>query len=239
MSAEGQLKGRVALVTGASRGIGAAIAKRLASEGAHVVLLARSRHALEDVDDAITASGGEATLMPFDLRKTDELEGLGPALYQRFGRLDFFVPCAGILGEMTPVSHAKMSDWQAVFSTNVLANVQLIRTLEPLLKASDQGRAVLVASPMGQTPRAFHGQYGASQAALLYLYRTWADEVRQTGLRVNVVAPSHVDTDMLVERYPGGYAGRDLLSPDQVAQSVLELLSSGCTRHGDVVALAA
>lgn len=239
MTSGKKLSGRVALVTGASRGIGAATAKLLAREGAHVVLLARSRHGLEDVDDAIQAEGGEATLMPFDLKKIDALEELGPTLYQRFGRLDVLVSCAGILGETTPVSHAKMSDWQAAFSTNVLANVQLIRTLEPLLKVSDNGRAVLVGSKMGQEPRAFHGQYGASQAALLHLYQTWADEVRQTNLRVNVVCPSHVDTDMLIELYPGGYQGADLLTPDQVASYILGMVSPENRSHGEVVRIPA
>lgn len=237
MSLDKKLAGRVALVTGASRGIGAATAKLLAREGAHVVLLARNRHGLEDVDDTIQAEGGEATLMPFDLKKIDALEELGPTLYQRFGRLDVFVACAGILGETTPVSHAKMSDWQAAFSTNVLSNVQLIRTLEPLLKTSDSGRAVLVGSKMGQAPRAFHGQYGASQAALLHLYQTWADEVRQTNLRVNVVCPAHVDTDMLTELYPGGYSGADLLSADQVAEAILHLVVPLTSSHGQVLSI--
>lgn len=233
---EGKLSGRVALVTGASRGIGAAVARLFAKEGAHVVLLARSRAGLEDVDDSIQAMGGAATLMPFDLRKIDALEALGPTLFERFGRLDIFVANAGVLGEPTPVSHGKIKDWDVVYQTNVLANVQLIRTLEPLLKASDAGRAVLTGSGLGSNPEAFFGQYAVSKAAAMSLFRAWAEETRQTNLRVNIVKPGVVDTGMVHQAFPGGYQGNDLCSPEQVAPFFLELCLPSCSRHGEVVA---
>lgn len=231
----GKLSNRVALITGASRGIGAAVAKLFAREGAHVILLARSKSALEEVDDAIRAEGGQATLMPFDLSKIDELEALGPTIMERFGKLDILVANAGLLGELTPVSHSRMKDWTKTYTTNVLANVQMIRTLEPLLKASDAGCAIVTGSGMGITPKAFGGQYGVSKAAVMFLYQTWAEETRQTNLRVNIVRPGAVDTDMLRQVFPGGYQGADLRTVEQVAPLFLELALPDCTRHGEIV----
>ncbi|MBE2190828.1 MAG: SDR family oxidoreductase [Alphaproteobacteria bacterium] len=230
-----KLQGRVALVTGASRGIGAAVAKLYAREGAHVILMARSQSGLEEIDDAIRTEGGVATLMPFDLSKIEDLEALGPTIYERFGKLDIFVSNAGLLGEMTPVAHSKIKDWNGTYITNVLSNVQMIRTLEPLLKASDAGRAIVVGSGMGVDPHAFSGQYGVSKAAVMFLFKTWAEETRQTNLRVNIIRPGAVDTDMLHQVFPGGYQGVDLRTPDQVAPLFVELASSGCSRHGEIV----
>lgn len=230
------LSGRIALVTGASRGIGAAVAKGLAEAGAHVILLARTTAALEEVDDEIRELGGTATLIPFDLKKTDELEALGPMIADRFGKLDIFVANAGILGTLTPVSHSSMKDWKDVFAVNVTANVQMIRTLEPLLKASDAGRAIFVVSGLGQVPHPYWGEYGVSKAAVIMLARIWAAETEKTSLRVNMIAPGAVRTELLAQAFPGGYQGK-AHQPDDVVPAFLELSSPACTRHGDLIDL--
>lgn len=234
MTAHKRLEGRVALVTGASRGIGAAVARAFAAEGAHVVLLARSREGLEDVDDAIRVSGGTATLMPFDLLKTDELEALGPTLVERFGRLDIFVANAGILGTLTPVSHSFLKEWRDVFTVNVLANVQLIRTLEPALRASDAGRAIFVLAGSALSGLPYWGEYVASKTALWKVAETWAAETRQTSLRVNMVNPGTVRTALLSTAFPGGFQGKAHV-PDDVAPAFVDLASPDCVRHGAVV----
>lgn len=233
-----QLEGRIALITGASRGIGAAVARAYAAQGAHVVLMARSQAGLEEVDDAIRAAGGTATLMPFDLRKTDELEALGPTLVERFGRLDIFVANAGILGTLSPVSHTSLKDWRDVFSVNVMANVQLIRTLEPALKASDAGRAIFVITSPKLYMMPFWGEYLASKTALTKIAETWAAETRQTSLRVNMISPGAVRTDLLSQAFPGGFQGRARV-PDDVTPTFVELALPSCARHGEIVDLPA
>ena len=232
-----KLEGRIALITGASRGIGAEIAKLYASEGAHVILLARSKDGLEAVDDAIRAAGGQATLMPFDISKLDELEALGPTISERFGKLDIWVANAGLLRELTPISHSKMKDWHDIMAVNLLSNVQMIRTLEPLLKASDAGRAIFVGSYLGENPTAYFGAYGASKAAVMHLAQTWAAETKHTPLRVNVIEPGAVDTEMLKVAFPGGYHAPDLRSPAQVAPLFLELALPSSQFHGEICRL--
>ncbi|MFA7276322.1 MAG: SDR family NAD(P)-dependent oxidoreductase [Pseudobdellovibrionaceae bacterium] len=231
----GLLDGRIALVTGASRGIGAEVAKLYARAGAHVILLARSTKSLEEVDDVIRSEGGSATLMPFDLQNIDLLEALGPTIAERFGRLDIWVGNAGILPSLMPVSHSKIVDWQDVFHVNVLANVQMIRTLEPLLKASDAGRAMVTGSGLGVDAYPFYGAYGASKAAVMHLFKTWAEEVRHTSLKVNIVRPGAVDTEMLHTAFPGGYQGHDLRTPAQVAPLFLHLAKADCPHHGAII----
>ncbi|MDY0029333.1 MAG: SDR family oxidoreductase [Pseudobdellovibrionaceae bacterium] len=233
----GKLENRVALITGASRGIGAAVAKLFVAEGAHVILLARSKAGLEETDDAIRSEFGDGyvTLMPFDITKIDDLEALGPTILHRFGKLDIFVANAGILGEQTPVSHSKIKDWKNIYTTNVLSNVQMIRTLEPLLKASDAGRAMVTGSGMGVNATAFNGQYGVSKAAVMFLFKTWAEETKKTNLRINMIRPGAVDTEILRQVFPGGYQGSDLRTPEQIAPMFLQLALPSCSRHGELV----
>jgi NAD(P)-dependent dehydrogenase (short-subunit alcohol dehydrogenase family) len=228
MPADLPLSGRIALVTGASRGIGAAAAKAYAAAGAHVVLLARTVSGLEAVDDDIKAAGGKATLIPFDLRKLDELEALGPMLADRFGKLDILAANAGLLGTLTPIAHSKMKEWQDAMTVNVMANVQLIRTLDPLLRASDAGRAIFTVSGLGINATAYWGAYSVSKAALIMLARTYAAETEKTNVRVNMISPGPVDTDMLSHAFPGGYQGRDLRKPEDIAPLFLELASPVC-----------
>ena len=233
MKQEQRLSGRVALVTGASRGIGAAAAKALAAEGAHVILLARTQAGLEETYDSINENGGSSTIMTFDLNRLDELEALGPTISERFKRLDIWVANAGKLGTLTPVSHSKIKDWRDVYTLNVLSNVQMIRTLEPLLKASDAGRAIFVGSDMGNTAQAFYGEYAVTKAAMMMLAKTWAEETKHTSIKINTVLPGAVDTELLAEAFPGGYHAPGLKMPEDIQQMFVELALPSCARHGD------
>ncbi len=231
------LSGRIALVTGASRGIGAAVAKGLAAAGAHVILVARTTGALEAVDDEIRAGGGTATLLPMDLLKLDEIDQIGPAIAERFGKLDIFVGNAGMLGLLTPLTHAKAKDWQMVMDLNVNANFRLIRILDPLLQQSDAGRALFVTSGMGnQVTKAYWGMYATSKAALTAMVKTYAAEVENTNVQVNLVRPGNVETAMLAKAYPGGCPGKTK-KPEDVVPAFLELASPACTKNGALIDL--
>jgi NAD(P)-dependent dehydrogenase (short-subunit alcohol dehydrogenase family) len=231
-----RLRGRVALITGASRGIGAAIARRYAAEGAQVVLAARTVAGLEEVDDAIrTASAGEtsATLVPIDLRDADDIGKLAAAIAQRFGRLDVLVGNAAILGEMTPVAQIESRDWDAVLDINLTANWRLIRALEPLLLASDSGRAIFVTSAVAGG-RAYWGAYAVSKTALEALARTWAEEREKTSLRINIVNPGAVRTSMRAKAYPAEDP-MTLPPPKDITEIFVELAEAGCSRHGETL----
>ena len=225
------LNGRIAVITGASRGIGAAVAKRFAAEGAHVVLLARTVGGLEETDDAIRADGGQATLLPIDLRKPNDIEKLGPALLERFGKVDILVANAAVLGALSPVAHSDLKMWQDVFSTNVMANVRLIRSLDPLLRASDAGRAIFVTSGIAGSDTPFWGAYAASKAALENIARTWAAEVKDTPLKVNILDPGVVRTTMRADAFPGENPDT-LPPPENITQSFVDLATPDCTDHG-------
>jgi len=228
------LDGKIALITGASRGLGAAIAEGYAKAGAHVILLARGQRNLEKIDDRIRAIGGTATLIPFDLMKIDELEALGPLIDNKLGRLDILVANAGILGKMTPVSHSPIKDWSDAFTTNVLSNIQLVRTLDPLLKNSPAGRAIFVSSVLGLNPVPYFGSYGTSKAAILHAAQTYAAENEQSNLNVNIVCPGPVDTAMLKSAYPGGYQGKDLKEPTDYVPLFIRLASAECADNGRI-----
>jgi NAD(P)-dependent dehydrogenase (short-subunit alcohol dehydrogenase family) len=233
---EQKLLGKTALITGASRGIGKAVALAYAQHGAHVVLLARGQKNLESVDDQIRANGGQSTLIPFDLKKIDELEALGPLLADRFGKLDIFVANAGVLSTLTPVAHSKIKDWTDSFAINVTANVQLIRTLDPLLRTAPAGRAIFVTSGLSIDIEPFFGSYAASKAALNAVAKTWAAETKNTNLKVNLVRPGAVDTDMLRQIFPGGYHGKDLRTPFDLIPLFVHLASPACQDTGKIFA---
>lgn len=235
-SPAGRLNGRVALVTGASRGIGAAVAERLAAEGAHVVLVARTVGGLEEVDDRVKAAGGSATLVPQDLMDGAKLDSLGPALYERFGRLDVFVHAAGQLGTIGPLAHADPKDWDRVFGVGVTATMRLVRTLDPLLRRSDAGRAVLLTDRVGRQPTAYWSAYAASKAALDMMARLWAAETLETGLRVNLVDPGPVATKLREKAFPGEDA-KTLRTPAEVAPSIVEFCMPACAMHGELIDL--
>lgn len=199
----GVLAGAVALVTGGSRGIGAAAAVRLAGLGARIVVTARTQGGLEETDDAIRALGGEATLLPLDLREGGQVDAIGPSLFQRFGRLDVLVHAAGTLGRLTPVAHIQPDDWADVVAVNLSAAWRLIRTCDPLLRLAPAGRAVFVTEGRARAPRAYWGAMGATKAAMEHLALTWAQEVATTRLRVNLYDPGPVATRMRSSAFPG------------------------------------
>lgn len=224
------LKGKVALITGASRGIGAAAAKRLAAEGAHVVLAARTVGGLEEVDDAVRELGGAATLVPVDLRQMEMVDAIGAQIYERFGRLDILVGNAAILGSLSPLAHASPSEVEDVFTINTMANYRLIRACDPLLRRSDAGRVIMVTSGAAAAPIAYWGPYAASKAALEHFTLTYAAEVKQTKIRVNLLDPGAVRTRMRAKAFPG----EDPLSlptPEQVSDWFVTL-SGDDAPHG-------
>jgi NAD(P)-dependent dehydrogenase (short-subunit alcohol dehydrogenase family) len=230
----GILEGRVALVTGASRGIGAAVAKLFAAQGAHIIALARTVGGLEELDDAIAAAGGSATLVPQDLADLDAIDRLGAALHERFGKLDILVGNAGVLGVLSPIAHVDPKVWDETMLLNVTVNYRLIRSLDPLLRLSDAGRAIFVTSGASRAPRAYWGPYGTSKAALDYMVATWAQEVVKTNIRVNLINPGATRTGMRATAMPGEDP-MTLPAPEDIAPVFLELASPACTRHGETV----
>lgn len=226
---------RIALVTGASRGIGRATALALAKAGAHVVALARTQGGLEELDDAIRAEGGNssegATLVPLDVTDLDGIARLGAALNERFGRLDVLVGNAGIGGPSSPLGHIDPKDFQQVMAVNVTANFQLIRCMEPLLRASKAGRAVFITSGAAANARPYFGPYSASKAALEALARTWAHELERTPVRVNLFNPGPIRTRMRAAFMPGEDA-TTLDTPEQAAAFVVPLCAPDFTETG-------
>ncbi len=226
--------GSIALVTGASRGIGAAVAIELAQLGARVVVTARTQGGLEETDDAIRALGGEATILPLDLREGGQIDAIGPTLFQRFGRLDVLVHNAGALGRLTPVAHILPDDWADVVAVNLSASWRLIRTCDPLLRQAPAGRAVFVTESRAREPRAYWGAMGATKAAMEHLVLTWAQEVAMTRLRVNLFDPGPVATRMRSAAFPG--EDRTALPvPELVAPALAALCLPGEERNGALV----
>ena len=233
-----RLAGRHALITGASRGIGAAVAKRFAEEGAHVILTARTVGGLEETDDAIKqATGQSATLVPLDLRKFEQIDALGQAIYERFGRLDIVVGNAAVLETLGPIAQFDPKLWQRIIDTNVTANYRLIRSLDRLLRASDAGRAIFVTSGAARAPYPYWGPYAVSKAALEMMVKTYALEVARSNLRVNLLDPGVVRTKMRVQAFPGENPDT-LPPPESVTGAFVDLADPACTLHGEVVSAA-
>ena len=230
----GVLSGQVALVTGASRGIGRAVALELAKHGAHLVLIARTQGALEDVDDEIRKLGESATLLPMDLRKGETLDPLGPTLQQRFGRLDILVHNAGALGKLTPAGHIFPKDFDECVAVNLTATFRLIRTCAPLLVLAPAGRAVFVTSTVASAPRAFWGAYGATKAGMENLVLSWAQEVEKTALRINLFNPGGTATRMRAQAFPGEDPNT-LPQPADVAPALVTLCLPDMQAHGTLV----
>lgn len=228
----GRLDGRLALITGASRGLGAALAERFAKEGARLILVARTAGALEEVDDRIKAAGGEATLVPQDLTRGEAIDELGGILAGRFGHLDVLVGNAAELSALSPVAHTDPKTFERTLAINTVTNFRLIRSFDPLLRASHSGSAIFVTADVGAAPRAYFGAYAASKAALEALVMTYAAETAKTDLRVNLVDPGPMRTRLRGQAYPG--ENKDALaSPEERTDIFVDLAEAGCIRHGE------
>ncbi|HET6388115.1 SDR family NAD(P)-dependent oxidoreductase [Hyphomicrobium sp.] len=228
------LSGRIALVTGASRGIGRAVALELANAGAHVIIAARSVGALESLDDEIQANGGAATLLQLDLKKGDRVDQVGPTIFQRWQRLDILVANAGILGPLSPLGHTTDDGFLSTLDINLTANWRLIRTLDPLLKRSDAGRAIFVTSGAATGKYAYWGPYAASKAGLEALVKTWAAELVNTPVKANLINPGATRTGMRAKAFPGEDPAT-LPAPEALAPLFVELASPACQRNGEVI----
>jgi NAD(P)-dependent dehydrogenase (short-subunit alcohol dehydrogenase family) len=222
---------RIALITGASRGIGAAIAKRYAAEGMHVILVGRNLKGLEDTDDAIRDAGGSATLVQLDLAEADKIEVLAASIAERFGKLDVLVGNAGLLGELSPLAHTTPEDWNQVFTVNVTANWQLIRCFDPLFKLSASPRAIFVTSGVTRSVHPYWSAYAASKAALESMVQIYAAENAKTPLRVNMVDPGATRTRMRAKAYPGEDP-MTLPAPESIADIFVTLASPACADTG-------
>jgi NAD(P)-dependent dehydrogenase (short-subunit alcohol dehydrogenase family) len=231
-----RLAGRLALVTGASRGIGAAVAKRFAAEGAQVILVARTVGGLEEVDDEIRSAGGQATLVPLDLRDFDEIDQMGAALYQRFGRLDVLVGNAGVLGSLSPIGHFEPKTWAEVMDVNLTANWRLIRALDPLLRLSLAGRAIFTTCSAARTTTAYWGAYAASKAALESMVKIYASEVIKTSIRVNLIDPGIVQTRLRALGFPSEDRAK-LALPEAVTEPFVTGATVDCVLHGEILSI--
>ena len=219
------LKDRIALVVGASRGIGYETALALAKAGAHVVATARTQGGLEELDDAIfAATGKHATLIPFDLVDGGAIDRLGGALFERFGKLDIWVQSAAIMGAegLTPVAHADVRGFAKIEKTNFTAVYRLIRSLESLLRASDAGRAIYLTSSVASAPKAFWGAYAATKAGAEALMKCWADEIESTNIRASIVDPGRMRTQLRAQAYPGEEP-ETVIHPSAIGPLMVEL----------------
>ena len=233
--ATGVLAGRICLVTGASRGIGRAIALRYAREGADLILTARTVGALEELDDEIRAINGKTSLLvPMDLRNFDTIDQLGAGLYERYGKVDVLVGNAGILGQMSPLTHTEPKAWQEVIDVNLTANWRLIRSIDPLLRQSTAGRAIFVSSGVARDVRAYWGAYAVSKAALEMLVGIYAKEILQTNVRANLIDPGRTRTRMRATAYPGEDP-MTLRTPEEIMEPFVRLARADYTGNGEVV----
>jgi len=231
----GQLEGRIALVTGASRGIGAAVAKRFAREGARLILVARTVGGLEEVDDAVKAAGSHATLVPMDLAQHELIDQLGMSIFERFGKLDILVGNAAQLGTLSPVAHGDPKAWERVIGVDLMANFRLIRSLDPLLRASGSGRAIFVTAPQARQAKPYWSAYAVAKAGLEQMVKMYAAEVAKSPMKVNLIDPGTVSTALRAQAFPGEPDHAHPL-PDTVLDRFVMLASEGCPFNGARVA---
>ena len=231
---EKSLSGRIALVTGASRGIGRAAAVALGAAGAHVICIARTVGGLEEADDEIKAAGGSATLVPLDLKDFDALDRLGASIFERWKKLDIFFGNAGILGVLGPLPHLQPKEFGKLLDINVTANYRLIRSLDPLLRQSDAGRVLFVTSGVARNPRPFWGGYAMTKAALESLALTYAAECATTNVRVNLFNPGAMRTVMRAKAMPGEDP-QTLPKPESAVPLIVASLSPSNTRNGELI----
>lgn len=231
----GRLNDRIALVTGASRGIGAAVAERFAAEGAQLILLAQTVSGLEETNDAVLAvSGRSALLVPLNIRQFDALDQLGASLHDRFGRLDILASIAGVFGPLSLLGEVSPTQWAEVLDINLTANWRLIRTLDPLLRLSEAGRGIFVTSGAAARAKACRGPYAVSKAALEMLVKTYAAETENTRIRANLVDPGPVRTKMRAQACPDEDP-MILPAPEEITDVFVELAGAGCTRNGEII----
>ena len=229
----GRLEGRIALITGASRGIGAAVARRFAAEGAHLILTARTVGGLEEVDDDVQAAGSSATLIPVDLMDMDQIDQMGGAIHERFGRLDILVGNAATLGILSPGAHVAPAVWEETLALNATVNYRLIRSFDPLLRLSDAGRAIFVTSGAAHGSHPYWGPYAVGKAALEALVRTYAGEISKTSIRANIVNPGSVRTALRAQAFPGEDPLR-LAAPNEVTEIFVTLAEPEFQENGSV-----
>ena len=229
-----KLKNKVALVTGASRGIGYAAAQCLAKNGAHIIATARTEGGLVELDDAISDAGGSATLVVMDLFDRPALPRLAGAIQERWGRLDIMILNAGMLGTLAPIAHLDEAVWDDVIATNLTACFRIIHHLDRLFRQSEAGRAVLVSSGAADANRPYWGAYAASKAGLEALGKGWAEELVQTPHKVNMLRPGRIATNMISEAFPG-IDKSTLPSPDDIAEAFLQLCLKNCPHQGQVL----
>ena len=228
-----ELHNKIVLITGASRGIGAAIARRYADEGAHVILVGRKVSGLEEVDDYIKGIGGESTIVPLDLLEHNKIDELGGIIARRFGRLDILVGNAGMLGHLCPLGHTEPSVWDKTFSINVTANYRLIRSFDALLRQADAGRAIFVTSGVTTAAMPYWGAYSASKAALEQMVKVYASEMEKTTVRANLVDPGMVATQMLAEAMPGADM-KEFPGPDEITNIFVALCARNLKDNGKI-----
>jgi len=234
-SSSNRLEGRVALITGASRGIGRAVARRFANEGAHVILVATTTGALEEIDDEIfSETGNHATLVPLDLTDFGGIDHLGQAIFDRHARLDILIGNAGILGTLTPLGHLKPETWEKVMAVNLTANWRLLRSMDPLLQQSDAGRATFVTSTVGAEARAYWSAYSVSKAGLEMMTKIYAQEVANTSVRANLMNPGATRTAMRAQAMPGEDPG-NLKSPDDLTETFVRMSEPSWDANGVLV----
>jgi len=234
LSIGSSLEGRYALITGASRGIGRAAAIALASEGAHVILVARTVGGLEAADDDIKSIGGKATLVPMDLKDGDGIDRLAANVHERWKKLDILVGNAGILGPLTPLGHLSPKQWQDLLDINLTANWRLIRAFDLLLRQSDAGRVIFMSSGAARTYRPFWGGYALTKAALESMARTYAAECAKTPIKVNLINPGPLRTNMRAQAMPGEDPDT-LKTPADIAPLFVEMASPAYTRSGEII----
>jgi NAD(P)-dependent dehydrogenase (short-subunit alcohol dehydrogenase family) len=225
------LTSRIAVVTGASRGIGYATARALAKAGAHIVAVARTQGGLEELDDEIRKDGGSATLVPLSMTDSEGIARLGAALHERHGRIDILVGNAAVAGPSSPLGHIDLKPWNDVIAVNLTGNFQLIRCMEPLLRNSDAGRAVFITAGSAQRAPGYRGPYAASKAALETLVRVWAAETATTPIRVNLFSPGPIRTRMRATVFPGEDPAT-LDTPEQAAKLILPMCAPEWTQSG-------
>jgi len=230
-----RLQGRIALITGASRGIGRAVALRFAQEGATLILIAKSSAGLEEVDDEIiNLTNQSSTLVQIDMTKHDDIDKLGGSIYERFGKLDILIGNAAILGPLSPMGHIKARDWELVMNTNLTANWRLLRSCDKLLGLSDAGRCVFVTSTVGHIPKAYWSAYAVSKAGLEMMTRIYAEEINGTEIRANILNPGKTRTSMRETAMPGEDS-QTLKTPEQVTEPFVLLAEASCTYNGVIM----